>query len=324
MRVEDIPVFSITPKMLTQLKRIDELLLSCKEISNKKADVRLRKTSRVRSINSSLSIEGNELGLLKVRDIINGKTVEGPFDEILEVQNAIRAYDEAVFVYPWYVDQFLEIQDVMMGGLVESTGFRTHKVGIYENDRLIYLEPPCEDVRPMIDMLFDWCESCGYPSPMVAAVAHYYIESIHPFSDGNGRMGRLWQHVILHQTDKTFDLVPIESYISKHQTEYYEVLERCQRQDTQDCTEFIEFCLELNIESLSDLTHLKDPRMSRLLAAMGDTPMSSSQIMRKMGMTSKPYFLKNYMHPAIEHGFVSMTQPDKPLSSKQMYRKNLL
>ena len=112
----------------------------------------------------------------------------------------------------------------------------------------------------MIEMLFDWCESCEYPSPMVAAVAHYYIESIHPFSDGNGRMGRLWHYMILHQTDKTFDLVPIESYISKHQTEYYEVLERCQKQDPQDSTEFIEFCLELNIESLSDLTHRRTPR----------------------------------------------------------------
>lgn len=209
-----------------------------------------------------------------------------------------------------------------MWDLVEESGFRTHKVGIYEEDGLVYLAPPAEEVRGLMERLLDWCESSNFSPTVTAAVAHFYIESIHPFPDGNGRMGRMWHFAILHQYDPIFDLIPIESRIHRHQKEYYETLERCQHMNVQDCTGFIEFCLDMNIESLTDLLHLKDPNISRLLDTIGAKPMSATQIMKKMGLSSKQHFLRNYMRPAIEYGFVSMTEPNSPHSCRQKYRKN--
>ena len=286
---------------------------------------RLRRTSDLRSINSSLAIEGNELDILRMRDVINGRTVEGPFDEILETKNAIRAYDEVRDADLWSVDDFLRIHGTMMFGCVEQEGFRTHGVCIAEGDgRVVYVAPGHDQVEPMVRRLFDWCRDSDYPAPVTAAIAHYYIESVHPFPDGNGRIGRLWHSEVLHRWDPVFDLVPIETKIRGSQDEYYAVLERCQHHERQDCTGFIEFCLAMNVGSLTDVLHLKDPRMSRLMDAMGPDPMTSSEIMGRMGMRHKPYFMANYMRPAIEWGLVSMTEPGSPHSRYQRYRRMFL
>lgn len=324
MSVGPIPNFKITPLIMEQMKSIDGLITLCKGIENRRMGIRLRKTSKIRSINSSLSIEGNSFDELEVRDIINGKPVIGPYDEIVEVQNAIGAYDAVLSKPLWDLGSFLEIYELMMGGLVERTGFRECDVGIFEGENEIYKAPSVENVVPLMDSLLDWCKSSDYPLPITAAVCHFYIESVHPFVDGNGRMGRIWHYLTLHRYNSIFDLIPIESKIELHQSEYYGVLERCQKTNPQDCTEFIEFSLNLCIELLNDLMHLKDERISGLLLAMGDEPMTSNQIMKKMGFSSKPYFLKHYLHPAIEYGFVSMTYPDAPRSHMQRYRKNVL
>lgn len=273
MIVDDIPEFDISPAILELIRRLDSLRESCRGVANRRMESRLRGTSRLRSINSSLAIEGNGLDILRMREVINGRTVEGPFDEILETRNAIRAYDEVRDADLWSVDDFLRIHGTLMFGCVEQEGFRTHGVCIAE---------------------------------------------------GDGRIGRLWHSEVLHRWDPVFDLVPIETKIRGSQDEYYAVLERCQHHERQDCTEFIEFCLAMNVGSLTDVLHLKDPRMSRLMDAMGPDPMTSSEIMGRMGMRHKPYFMANYMRPAIEWGLVSMTEPGSPHSRYQRYRRMFL
>ena len=323
--VDDIPEFDISPTILELIRRLDFLHESCKGVANRRMESRLRRTSDLRSVNSSLAIEGNGLDILRMRDVINGRTVEGPFDEILETRNAIRAYDEVRDADLWSVDDFLRIHGTMMFGCVEQEGFRTHGVCIAEGDgRVVYVAPGHDQVEPMVRRLFDWCRDSDYPAPVTAAIAHYYIESVHPFPDGNGRIGRLWHSEVLHRWDPVFDLVPIETKIRGSQDEYYAVLERCQHHERQDCTGFIEFCLAMNVGSLTDVLHLKDPRMSRLMDAMGPDPMTSTEIMGRMGMRHKPYFMANYMRPAIEWGLVSMTEPGSPHSRYQRYRRMFL
>lgn len=321
MILDDIPYFEINTSIFSKITQIDKLRDSCKGLANRRMELRLRKSSNLRSINSSLAIEGNEIDILKMREMINGRTIEGPFDEILETQNALKAYDEIHDVDIWSVDSFLQLHDTMMFGLVEQSGFRTHGVCIAEGDRIYYVAPEAEKVEPMVRKLLDWCRDSDYPAPITAAIAHYYIEAIHPFPDGNGRIGRLWHSAVLHRYDPIFDLVPMESKIRERQGEYYAVLERCQHREVQDCTEFIEFCLDANIASLTDLMHLKDPNISKLMDAMGTDPMSSYKIMKRMGLSHKPHFMKAYLHPAMEYGLVSMTVPDHPNSRLQRYRR---
>ena len=321
MILDDIPYFEINTSIFSKITQIDKLRDSCKRLANRRMELRVRKSSNLRSINSSLAIEGNEIDILKMREMINGRTIEGPFDEILETQNALKAYDEIHDVDIWSVDSFLQLHDTMMFGLVEQSGFRTHGVCITEGDRIYYVAPEAEKVEPMVRKLLDWCRDSDYPAPITAAIAHYYIEAIHPFPDGNGRIGRLWHSAVLHRYDPIFDLVPMESKIRERQGEYYAVLERCQHREVQDCTEFIEFCLDANIASLTDLMHLKDPNISKLMDAMGTDPMSSYEIMKRMGLSHKPHFMKAYLHPAMEYGLVSMTVPDHPNSRLQKYRR---
>lgn len=325
VRIEDIPNFRVTSAMFEKIATINGLIKQTDEFKDKKVELRLRKESKIRSINSSLAIEGNDLGFLTVRDVIDGKDVEGDYIDIVEVKNAVRAYGMIASADPWSIDDLLSIHSEMMFGLVEYEGFRKHGVGVYEGaDRLVYKAPDPEDVPAMVGRLFEWGHNSELPAPITAAIVHYYIEAIHPFEDGNGRMGRLWHTLLMRRYGRIFDLIPLESKIRSRQSEYYEALERCQGGDPQDCTGFIEFCLDVTISSLEDLLHLKDPRMDRLLKAMGDEPMSALDIMRSMGLSDRNHFKDMYLQPAMGYGFVAMTEADKPSSPNQKYRKTII
>ena len=304
MKLEDIPTYEISQESFVLIQRIEELLVQTRRITDRKVTLRLRKASMIRSINSSLAIEGNDMDLLNVRDIVNGKIVEGPFDEVLEVKNAIEAYRMAKTVDLWSIDDFLKVFDALMFRLIQSEGFRTFGVGVFEGDRLLYRAPDAEDVVPMMERLFTWGRTSNTHPAIKAAVVHFFIEAIHPFEDGNGRMGRLWQNVVLERYDRSFSMVPVESRIGSRQEEYYQVLQRCHELDPQDCTEFIEFSLSAIQESLDGLAHITDAKMDRLLSALGDRTMSAVELMSAMGLKDRKNLQDAYIRPAIGYGFV--------------------
>lgn len=319
MQLEDIPRFTTTQDVFNSQVRLQNLMERCRGIE-KKMMLRLAKTSMIRSVNSSLAIEGNEMRPYEVMDLLNGRTVIAPFDELVETRNALEAYGDLDRFETWSIDGLLEAHDVMMFGLVETPGFRDHPVGVFEGDKLIYKAPDHALVRDMVERLIEWGRESKLPSTVTGAVVHFYIESIHPFPDGNGRMGRLWNSKILHDSDRLFDVISLESGIRERRDEYYAVLERCQSTERQDCSEFIVFCIDCLADQFEKLGHATGPAMSRLLDAMTDGPMTSNEIMRNMGLSHKPSFMKTYMEPALKFGLVARTE-DSARSRNQRYRR---
>lgn len=321
LEIGQIPTFVFTQNIAQLQTRIEEHLRDCRTLGDKYLKTKLRRVSRLKSINSSLAIEANGLTLEKMQDIIDGKTVEGPFDEILEAKNASAAYGFMDSVDLTSVEDFLEVESVMMYGLVPANGFRDCRVGVRNGEGWDYIAPPPEEVPAMVDRLFGWYAETGFPACISGAVVHYYIEAIHPFRDGNGRMGRIWHNWILRASSRCFELVSVENLIHGHQEEYYSVLRQCQAD--MDCTPFVEFCMVLLERRLAGIARLSDGRMLALMKAMGTGYRSAADIMERMGLSSRYNFLRNYMRPAIECGLVEMSEPGKPLSPNQKYRSNL-
>lgn len=319
METRDIPEYEVTSIIMRKIFDVERLLTSAKDLGDRQRIVKLRKDSRIKSINSSLAIEGNDLGPFTVRDIINGKQVEGPFDEVLEIKNAINAYKVAEKADPWSIDDFLKVSEEMMFGLTEHDGYRKCGVGVFERDVMRYKAPDYELVPAMMDRLFEWGRTSESHPLVKAAVAHYYIEAIHPFEDCNGRMGRLWHTVILNRFDKSFSIVPVESGIRAIQEDYYRVISECD--ELGDCTRFIDLMLDVTIRSLEDVLHALDPNMCRLLDAMKDRPMTLKEIMDSMGLKDRANMTRLYIGPALEYGLIEMTEPRT--SPRQKYRKML-
>ena len=321
LEIGQIPSFEFTQKIAQLQRRIDEHLRDCRTIGDKYLKTKLRKVSRLKSINSSLAIEANSLTLETMQDIIDGKLVEGPFDEVLEAKNASAAYELMNSVDLTSVEDFLKIESVMMYGLVPVNGFRDRKVGVRNGEEWEYIAPPAEEVPAMVGRLFDWYTDTGFPPCVSGAIVHYYLEAIHPFRDGNGRMGRIWHNEILRRSSRCFELISVENLIYEQQEEYYSVLKECQ--DDMDCTPFVEFCMVLIERRLAGIARLSDRRILALTKAIGSGYRPAAEIMEKMGLSSRTNFLHNYMRPAIECGLVEMSNPNKPLDPTQKYRSNL-
>ena len=321
LEIGQIPSFEFTQKIAQLQRRIDEHLRDCRTIGDKYLKTKLRKVSRLKSINSSLAIEANSLTIETMQDIIDGKLVEGPFDEVLEAKNASAAYELMNSVDLTSVEDFLKIESVMMYGLVPVNGFRDCNVGVRNGEEWEYIAPPAEEVPAMVGRLFDWYANTGFPPCVSGAIVHYYLEAIHPFRDGNGRMGRIWHNEILRRSSRCFELISVENLIYEQQEEYYSVLKECQ--DDMDCTPFVEFCMVLIEKRLAGIARLSDRRILALTKAIGSEYRSAAEIMEKMGLSSRTNFLRNYMRPAIECGLVEMSNPDKPLDPTQKYRSNL-
>lgn len=321
LQINQIPTFNYSNKIDTECKQLSAYLKKCQSISNRSIKIKLRKVSRLKSINSSLLIESNSLSLNTMRDIIDGKAVEGPFDEIIEAKNAIAAYDLMKDVDLFSTGDFLRVESVMMWGLVPVNGYRDGKVGVYNGTEWEYIAPPAEEVPAMVSRLFEWFKGTGYPPFVSGAIMHFYIESIHPFRDGNGRMGRIWHNEILKRMDRVFSLISIEDLICENQQTYYDVLKACQ-QDV-DCTPFVEFCIDLLNTRLAHISELSDERVSAVLAVMDGEFVSAAELMRKLGLSSRTNFLKNYLRPAMACGFVEMSDPEHPHAHDQRYRSNL-
>ena len=246
------PPFTISPKILDNVMRITEALTQANLGRSGIALPHLRRTNRLRSLHSSLAIEGNGLSLDEVTAVIEGKTVAGPKDEITEVRNAYAAYEDLDSFDPFEKEDILRAHAVMMEGLVDSAGsFRTGSEGVFDGEgNIVYIAPGPEFVPLMMDNLLRWTKESEYSMIVKSCVFHYQFEYIHPFEDGNGRIGRLWQTLLLSRFDASFKWMAIESVIRKHQKGYYDAIERSNQ--VGDCTVFVEFMTGVIYEALTE------------------------------------------------------------------------
>lgn len=212
----------------------------------------LRKENRIRTIHSSLAIENNTLSLEQVTAVIEGKHVIAPPKDLLEVQNAIKVYEDIDSFDPLSIDDLLRAHKELMGGLVSEAGrLRSGNVGVFAGDKLIHAGTPAKYVPNVLADLFSWLAS-GEVHPLITScVFHYEFEFIHPFQDGNGRMGRLWQTLILSRWNDLFAWLPVETLVKEHQEDYYDALAGSDEQG--DCTRFIEFMLGMISQALDDV-----------------------------------------------------------------------
>lgn len=235
-------------------------------------NLHMRKDNRLRSIQASLAIENNSLTLAQVTDIVNGKAVLGAPKEIQEVKNAYDAYEQIPHLSPYRVSDFLHAHRLMTQTLIDDAGqFRRGDVGIFDSQgEVIHMGARPDFVPDLVKKLFDWAKDDDTPTLIKSCVMHYEIEVIHPFSDGNGRMGRLWQTLLLASDNPVFAWLPIETMVYENQTQYYQTLGRADKNN--DATVFIEFMLTIiaeTIKSLDEKSTMSD-KVSDKSAKMSD------------------------------------------------------
>ncbi len=242
------PPFTLTNTMLHQVIEISRVLGILE--FRVKSDLKLRKENRIKSIHSSLAIENNSLTEKQVTDIIDGKRVLGDPKEIREVKNAYDAYEEILTLDPYRQKDFLKAHRLLTAGIVNEAGkYRSRDVGIFdEMGNVVHMGARPQYLQALMDDLFTWGKNDNTPELIKSCVFHYEIETIHPFADGNGRMGRLWQTVILANWNPIFAWIPIETMIYENQRDYYKVLEQVDQETNSD--RFIEFMLAIILKTL--------------------------------------------------------------------------
>ena len=255
------PPYDITATILKLTVSISEKLGEVKAHFLDKPSPNLRKQNKIKTIHSSLKIEGNTLSEEQITALLENKRVIGPKEDISEVLNAIEVYDKINTFSPFSVKSFKTAHGLLMNGLVEkSGGFRKESVGIVHGKEITHIAPPSENVLYLMNDLFDYIKNDNDPILIKSCVFHYEMEFIHPFIDGNGRMGRLWQTVILMNNYPVFEYLPFETLISKTQEDYYEALKLSDK--TANSTPFIEYLLNVIDNSLSDLLRFNGKKLT--------------------------------------------------------------
>lgn len=327
------PPFHMTDRMVALLAEISEQVGRITVLEERTFSPHLRRENRIRTIHSSLAIEHNSLSLDQVTAILDGKRVLGNPNEIREVQNAYETYEMMLQLNPNSVEDLLTAHRLMMQGLVPENGrFRTGGVGVFDGDKLIHMAPPAEFVPQQIQDLFSWYADSEMHPLIKSAIFHYEFECIHPFQDGNGRMGRMWHSLLLGQWKELFFWLPVEELIQSRQKEYYDALGAADKMA--DSAVLVELMLEIICDTLKDMVVLdrstdqetdqvtdQDSHLQRLLAALGNETLSAAELMKRLGLSHRPTFRQNYLTPALEQGLIERTIPDKPSSRRQKYRK---
>ncbi len=246
------PPYEITSEILKLTCSVSEKIGEIRSAKLIKPHIELRKRNRIKSIQSSLEIEGNTLTVEQVSDLINNKRVLAPQKDIIEVKNAIELYSKISDFDAYEIDSLCSAHNILMHTLIESAGkFRRTAVGIAKGNNITHIAPPGDIVHALMKDLFDYLKHDNEILLIKSCVFHYEFEFIHPFIDGNGRMGRLWQTIILKNYSPVFEYLPIESLIKERQQEYYNVLAMSDNQG--NSTLFIEFMLKIIDVALEDL-----------------------------------------------------------------------
>ncbi|MCB1232322.1 MAG: Fic family protein [Verrucomicrobiae bacterium] len=319
-----VPPVELTQRQVDLISKISERLGAWSERHGGNLSPQLRRENRIRTIQASLAIEANTLSFEQVSDLMDGKPVAGPPREITEVKNAIRAYENLENWHPWRVEDFLEAHRLLMDTLREDAGsFRAGGVGIYQGERLVHMVPLADRVPHQVADLLGWLRDTDTNPLLAGAIAHYEIEFIHPFSDGNGRIGRLWQTLVLSKWKPELAWLPIETVVHHRQNDYYAALAASDK--AAEAGPFAEFILEALWERLGSTDQVADQvtdQVKALLALMGEgDSLSMKELMKRAGLRHRPTFRANYLTPAIETGLIEMTDPESPRSPRQKYRR---
>ena len=245
--------------MLTLATSIGEELTKIEFEANKTITPMLRKKNRIKTLAGTLEIEGNFLGEEKITAILDGKRVLGSYKEVIEVEGAINAYKEFENYNYDNLDDLLKAHKILMKDILTTAGsFRGVNVGVGSKDGVSHVAPPFGIVPDLMRDLFEWLKNSDEHILIKSCVFHYEFEFIHPFSDGNGRIGRLWQSVILYHWRKVFSAIPTESIIRDNQERYYEVLE--ESGTLGESTPFIEFMLSVILKAIESAKKSNVPK----------------------------------------------------------------
>lgn len=252
------PPFEITNAIIDYVAEIAELVGKLTSTNQLSANPTLRRTNRIRTIHGSLAIEQNTLTLEQVTAVLNGKQVLAPPKDIAEVKNAYEIYERLDELDPYSVDDLLTAHSIMTRGLVDESGvFRSKPVGVVDQEgHVLHFGTLPQYVPDLVMELLDWVKNSDVHMLIRSCVFHYEFELIHPFADGNGRVGRLWHTLLLSKWNPAFAWLPVESIIHDRQQEYYEAINASN--NAGESTVFIEFMLSAIKASLMDAINTSD------------------------------------------------------------------
>lgn len=246
------PPLTITSRILNLIAEISEQLGRYSERENKAQALRLRRANKIRSIHGSLAIEGNTMSLEQITAVLDGKPVIATAREVQEVKNALVVYEKFNEFDAFLQADLLRAHELLMLGLLDSAGhFRSSNVGVMSGRQVIHMAPPASQVLRLMEDLFSWVGKTDFHPLIASSVFHYEFEFIHPFADGKGRMGRLWQNVILADWNPLFANLPIESMVYRYQQEYYQAIQATT--GATDAAPFVEFMLGTISKTFSQL-----------------------------------------------------------------------
>ncbi len=313
------PPFCMTEEITNLIVEIGELVGTISTFESMNPNPVLRRESRIKTIYSSLAIEQNTLSLDQVTDVVNGKRILGVPKDIHEVKNAYEVYEKASELNPYKLTDLLKAHKIMMSGLVKEAGiFRSGNVGIYAGTFLIHAGTPAKYVPDLMKQLFEWLKKSKYHPLVKSCIFHYEFEFIHPFQDGNGRMGRLWQSLILQAWKEIFAWLPVETLIHENQEEYYKVLQVADSEC--DSTLFVEFMLQMIRDALREISVTQRDRdvvggvVDDVVVSMAsnednvirylkkDGSMSSKQLSDSIGVTQRQ--VQRILANLKEHGII--------------------
>jgi Fic family protein len=315
------PPHSITSTIIHLIAQISEALGRLSVLEDEK-NLRLRRANRIRTIQGSLAIEGNTLSEKQITAILEGKRVIAPLKEIQEVRNAIKAYEQFETWKAASEKDLLKAHSILMTGLVDDAGsYRKGNVGVMNGDQVVHMAPPANKLKQLMGDLLSWLANNEEHPLIASSIFHYEFEFIHPFSDGNGRMGRLWQTLVLNQWNPLFANLPVESMVHENQSAYYQAINLSTIKT--DSAPFIEFMLRMILNTIESsapqVTPQVTPQVNELLSTLKGE-MSREQLQIALGLQDRKSFSERYLKPALNAGLIEMTIPDKPNSRLQKYR----
>jgi Fic family protein len=308
------PPYQLTPRILQQVASICELLGRWSASGAASSSPHLRRDNRIRTIHASLAIEHNTLSLQQMTAVLDGKRVLGQPREIQEVRNAFAAYEQLPHWQPERAADLLAAHKTLMLGLVDGPGqYRQGGVGIYRGEALVHMAPPANRVAQLMGELLSWLHATDAHPLIASCVFHYEFEFIHPFDDGNGRMGRLWQTLILSQWQPLLAYLPVETLVHARQADYYQALSEADQRA--EATPFIEFMLQALLDAMGETLAAGSEKGSeesseKILALLRNDPRLPARVLaERLGISSRA--VEKQIAKLREHGRLRRIGPAK-------------